>query len=157
VRDEDGDLAAVALERVRDLSGRQHEPARRVDDQVDRVVGVGQLDGAEDLLRVVDVDVAHERKAEEAHGLLAMHERDDARAARLLEPLQDAQPLRLQDLLPDHRLEPDEEERHPPEIAQVHARDQRGCEARHLSARRSAVGTPTIPGASTVRAPASAA
>ena len=36
-------------------------------------------------------------------------------------------------------------------------RDQRGCEARHRPARRSAVGTPAIPGASTVRAPATAA
>jgi hypothetical protein len=39
VRDEDGDLAAVALERVRDLGGGQDEPARRVDDEVDRTSG----------------------------------------------------------------------------------------------------------------------
>ena len=33
VRHEHGDLPAVALEGVRDLAGRQHEPAGRVDDR----------------------------------------------------------------------------------------------------------------------------
>jgi len=58
VRHEYGDLCAVVLERMGDLSGGEHEAAGRVDDQVDRALRIGQLDGARHLLGVVDVDVA---------------------------------------------------------------------------------------------------
>ena len=80
----------MALERVGDLPGGQDQAARRVDDQVDGAVGVGQLDGPQHLFRVVHVDVAHEWKAEEAHRLLAVHQRDHPAPSRALEPVQQA-------------------------------------------------------------------
>jgi len=74
VRDEDGDLGLVIADRLRDLQCSQHQPARCVQDEVEWHVFVGHLDGAKNLFRVVDVDVARNRKAEEPHGLLPVHE-----------------------------------------------------------------------------------
>src|SRR5207244_1789713 len=42
-------------------------------------------DRPEDLLGILDVDVPSQREPEEAHGLLAMDHRDEARLATLLE------------------------------------------------------------------------
>ena len=68
-------------------------------------VGVGELDSPHDVLGVIDVDVAHKRKAEEAHGLLAVHEQDDARVAAALDTHQHPLPRRLEHALPEQRLE----------------------------------------------------
>ncbi len=46
---------------------------------------IGQTDGAQDVFGVVDIDVADERKSQEAHGLLPMHHHDHTRAAFALE------------------------------------------------------------------------
>jgi hypothetical protein len=45
-----------------------------VDDDVDRDACVGELDGANDRLGVVHVDVASEGQAEEGEGLLSVDE-----------------------------------------------------------------------------------
>ena len=87
-----GDPAAVPLEGVGDLVGGQHEPAGRVQDQVDRHLVGSQADGAQHLLGVVDVDHAAEGDAEEPHRLLPVDHGHDARAARLLEAAKQAAP-----------------------------------------------------------------
>jgi flagellar biosynthesis chaperone FliJ len=61
---------------VRDLLRRQRETARRVEDDVDRHVVCGEPQRAQELLAVLDVDVAQQRKAEDAHRLLPVDERD---------------------------------------------------------------------------------
>ena len=64
--------------------------------EVERHIVVRHLDGAQHLLGVVDVDVAHEREAEQPHGLLPVHQQDHPRV-----PL----PLELRDLARAHRFE----------------------------------------------------
>src|SRR5207245_1489475 len=80
---------------------------------------VGQLDGAHDVLGVVDVDVPHEGKPEQAHRLLPVDEEDDARLPPPLDPRE--QPLAgvLQHLLLQHRLERRQDEEQPEDLAEV--------------------------------------
>jgi len=93
VGDEDGHLGRVLAESERDLLGGQHQPARRVKDQVDRNRFVRELDRAQEVLRVLNVDEPRDRETEEAHRLLAMDQPDHATAALLLEPPERPDPL----------------------------------------------------------------
>ena len=95
VRHEHRDLRLVLADRPGDLHGREHEPARRVQDDVERHVVVRHLDCAQNILGVVDVDVAHEREAQQPHGLLPVHQQDHARAPLGFE---------LRDLARAHRI-----------------------------------------------------
>jgi hypothetical protein len=61
---EHGHLRRVAAERVGDLLRRQHESARRVQDEVDWGLVGCRPDGAQHGLGVVDVDEAVDRHAE---------------------------------------------------------------------------------------------
>ena len=78
VRDEDRDLSFAVADGTRDLRRRQDQPAWSVEDEVDRHFGIGHHAGADHVLGVVDVDVAHKRKSEQAHRLLPVDEQDDA-------------------------------------------------------------------------------
>src|SRR5207249_11626606 len=82
---EDGDPPAVPLERERDLLGGEHATARSVEHDVDGHGRLGEVDRAQHLLGVLDVDVSSDRYAEEAHRLLAMDQRDHTGAAGPLE------------------------------------------------------------------------
>jgi hypothetical protein len=75
------DGAVVVGERGRDLTRGDDEPAGRVEDDLDRLALRSRPDRPQRALRVVDVDVAHERKAQERHRLLAVDERDHGRTA----------------------------------------------------------------------------
>jgi hypothetical protein len=81
----DRHLGRVRLHRAGDLHGRQHQPARRVQDEVDGHVGWRFLDGGDDGLGVLQVDVAPDREAEQSRLLLAVDHGDDAGAVRLLD------------------------------------------------------------------------
>ena len=73
---------------------------------VHRHVGVGHLDRAQDFFRIIDVDVAGDRKAQEAHRFLTMDEQDDTRSSGA--PLQLRDPPhshRVQHSLPEYRLQ----------------------------------------------------
>ena len=92
VRHQHRHLALVPLEGVGDLVRGQHQAAGGVQDEVDGHVRRRHADGPQHLLRVLDVDVAAERKAEEPDALLAVDHGDDAGAAALLEGAQHAAP-----------------------------------------------------------------
>jgi hypothetical protein len=70
-----------------------------VQDQVDGHVRGGELNSPQHRFRVIDVDVAHYRKAQQAHGLLTMYEGDGAAASLALELCQQPQPPHLQETL----------------------------------------------------------
>src|SRR2546429_6222805 len=65
-------------------------------------------------------DVAHERKAEDAHRLLPVDERDHAAPAPLLELDEEPQPSHLQELLLQDRLERCDHEEDPQDVAEAH-------------------------------------
>src|SRR5581483_5255572 len=99
------------------------------------------------VLGVVDVDVAHEREAEEAHRLLAMHEEDHPRAALLLDAREQPAARALEQPLTDHGLERRDDEKQPQEIAGSH----RLASCYGPAARR---GSPRTTGAAKLRAAA---
>jgi len=65
MRNDGGDLSVVIRQCGRDLARGEHEPARRVQDDLDRAAGRCLADRAQHALGVVDVDVPHQRDAEE--------------------------------------------------------------------------------------------
>ena len=83
--DEDRHLSLAPFERVRDLLRRKNEPTRRVQQEIDRHIGRRESDRAQHVLGVLDVDVPRHGEAEDAHRLLAVDHRDQARVARLLD------------------------------------------------------------------------
>lgn len=71
------DLGRVGGQRGSDLLGGEDEPAGGVQDQLDGHRLVGHLDGPDDRLGVVDVDVAAKGDAEEGEALAAVDQGDD--------------------------------------------------------------------------------
>ena len=120
VGDERGHLSRMALDRPGDLQGRQHQPTGGVEHDVAGHLRVGQVDGPDHLLGVVDVDVAEKGKPQKAHGLLPVHEEDHPRAPQLLD-LGD-QPLTgvLQHPLLEHRLERRQHKEDPEKVEDGH-------------------------------------
>jgi hypothetical protein len=74
----DGDWSGVVGDGGGDLFGGKDQPARGVQDQVDRDGGGAHLDGADEGFGVVDVDVAAEGDAKEREVLAAVDEGDRA-------------------------------------------------------------------------------
>jgi hypothetical protein len=107
----------VVANRLRDLQRRKHQPARRMEDEVKRHVVVRHLDGAENVFGIIDVDVAHYRKAEQPHRLLPVHEQDHARVSLTFELRDLARAHGLQHALSQHRLDRGEHEEQPKKIA----------------------------------------
>src|SRR5438094_6692719 len=106
----------VALECESGLLACEDQAARSVDKKVDRHVRWGEPDGAQDLLGILDVDVASDRKSKEAHGLLAVDHRDEPRPAPLLEAMESPVPAEREHLLlveRDEELGDDEEPEEP--------------------------------------------
>src|SRR2546430_6539295 len=88
---------------------------------VARHLGIRHDAGADDVLGIVDVDVPHERKPEQAHGFLPVDEQDHARLALPLEARQQALARGLEKPLLDHRLQGRENEEEPEDLPEVHA------------------------------------
>jgi hypothetical protein len=80
---------------------------------VERHASVGHMNGAQDRFRVVQVDVPHQRKTQEAHGLLTVDHQDEAGAALLLDVGDLAPPHGVVEPLGDHRLDGREEKEDP--------------------------------------------
>ena len=95
MRHEHGHLPLVLDERLRDLLRGEDETARRVQDEVEGLLGLGQADRAENRLRVIDRDRLADRHAEEALRVLPMDHRDDPGFPFLLEPLDHSGPCRI--------------------------------------------------------------
>src|SRR5205823_8133102 len=116
---EHGDLALVTLEGESDLLCREDQTARSVEKKVDRHVRSGEPDGAQDLFRILDVDVASDRKSQEAHRLLSVDHRDEPGLAPLLEAMESPVPAKLEHLLlveRDEELSKDEQPEEPREV-----------------------------------------
>jgi hypothetical protein len=84
-----------------------------MEDEIDGYVAIGHADGAQDLLGVVDVDIADERKSQQPHGLLPMNHHDHARATFALEFQHPALACGLESSLLQERLERGEHEEEP--------------------------------------------
>ncbi len=61
-----------------DLQSRQHQSAGSMQHDVHGDGRIGEVDGAENFLGVVHVNVAKYGEAEKAHHLLPVHQQDDA-------------------------------------------------------------------------------
>jgi hypothetical protein len=116
VRDEHGHPARVIAEGARDLLRGQHQPAGRVEDDVDGELGRRQPDSPQHLLGVLDVDVADDGKPEEAHRLFAVDQRDHATAPAPLQLLEEPEPRRLLHRAGDEGLEERDDEEHSQQI-----------------------------------------
>src|ERR1700682_3594284 len=79
MRHKDSDITFVLEHSARDLCRSQDKTARRVQYQVERYFRIGQVNGAQNFLAIVDVDVAEQRETQQTHRLLSMHEQDDTR------------------------------------------------------------------------------
>jgi hypothetical protein len=116
VRNEDGDLPGVRAYGVRDLLGCEHEPAGRMEEQVDRALRRCLPDRPQNRLGVVDVDEAVEGDAEDPDGLLTMDHGDHVGAARPLESREGTSALCTQRPLPEHgRAEENEDQEEDPD------------------------------------------
>ena len=81
MRHKDSDFAFVLENSARDLCRGQDKPARRVQDQIERYFRISQMNGAQNFLAIVDVDVTEDRETQKTHGFLSVHEKDDTRLA----------------------------------------------------------------------------
>lgn len=121
----------MTLERHRDLLRGEDEAPGGVDNEVDRHLRRGEPDRPENLLRVVDVNVAIERDTEKRNPLLAVDEGDDPGTSFHLQAPDRPQAAGPGHLLLDDRHREEEEDdgdqQHGPDI---------GHAPRHLCAPR---------------------
>jgi len=74
----------MRLDGARNLHSGQHETARRVQDEFQRLARRGFADGLQYVLGVVQIDVAQHRNAKQAHGLLPVDNGDNPAFALFL-------------------------------------------------------------------------
>ena len=120
MRHQHGDLCLVTTERAGDLQRREDEASGCVEDDVQRYVVSGHLDRAQHLFRVVHIDVTHDRKSQELHRLLTVHEQDDPRVPLPFELRNLSHPHRVQHALPDDRLQRRQHEKDPKDVEHAH-------------------------------------
>src|ERR1700675_684275 len=101
----DRDPGLVLTDSLRDLQRREYKATRRVEDEVERHIGIRHLDGAQNVFGIVNVDVTRYWKTEEPHGLLPVHQQDHPRFSLALKLRNLAHPHSLKHLLPQHRLD----------------------------------------------------
>ena len=118
--DEHRDLPLAMPDRPCDLDGGEDKPARRMQHEVQRHLGIGERAGPHHVLGIVDVDVPHEREPKQAHRLLPVHEQDHPRAALPLNLGDHLLPRGLQQPLLDDRLERGHHEQEPHQIPDAH-------------------------------------
>ncbi len=85
VRHEHRHLPLSLDQRLGDLLRGEHQPARRVQDDVDRLLRGRQADGTQHGLGIVDADASRHRDAEQASAFLAVDHRDHPGIALALE------------------------------------------------------------------------
>ncbi len=76
VWDKHRDLPPVVANRPGNLQRREHQAAGRLEDQVEGHLGIGHVNRADHVFRILDVDIADDRETQQAHRLLAMHQED---------------------------------------------------------------------------------
>ena len=85
VRHEHGHFSLSLDQRLRDLLSGENQPARRVQDDVDRLLRGRVADGAQHGLGIVDADAVRDGDAEQARAFLAVDHRDHPGIALPLE------------------------------------------------------------------------
>ena len=85
MRHEHGHLPLSLDQGLGDLLGGEHQSARRVQDDVDRLLRRRQADGTQHGLGIVDADAARHGDAQQARAFLAVDHRDHPGAALALE------------------------------------------------------------------------
>jgi hypothetical protein len=120
MRYKDGDLRLVSADGVGNLQRREDEASRRVQDQVQWDFGIGHVDRPQHLFGVVDVDVAHDRKPEELHRLLTVHEQDDAGVSHPLQLRDFSHSHGVEQALPDDRLKRRQHKKDPEDVEHGH-------------------------------------
>src|SRR5437868_856371 len=116
----DRDLALVLTDGLGDLQRCKDKTTRGVEHEIDRHIVVRHLDGAQNLFGIVDVDITCDRKTEEPHGLLPVHQQDNPRFSLTLDLRNLAGSHRLKHLLLQHRLDRREYEENPEKITDRH-------------------------------------
>lgn len=105
---------------LRDLKRSQHEAARRVQNHVERHVVVRHLDGAQNVLRVIDVDIAGQWKTEKPHRLLSVHQQNDPGIPASLQLRDLSRPHEVHHLLTQDGLQRGKYEEKPEKIRDMH-------------------------------------
>src|SRR5436190_665909 len=116
MRDKHCDVAFACENRARNLRCRQNQTARRVQHQIYGNLGIGQVNGSKYLFAIVDVNVTEYRKAEQAHRLLPVHEKNEARFSFALDQSDHALAGCFEQFLFDDRLKGREHEKQPNNI-----------------------------------------
>jgi hypothetical protein len=129
-------LALAGADRVRDLLGGECEAARRVQHDVDRDVLGREPERAQHLLAVLDVDVAHEREADEAERLLAVDEGDQPVLGAPLPAAQELEAVHLEAASLQHGQERREEKEDPDDVEDAQRDGLRAGAARGSPCRR---------------------
>ncbi len=117
---ENGNLALVRLQGTGNLNRRQNQPAGRMQNHVDRGIGIRHLDCLQHLFAVMHINVTHQREAEKAHGFLAMHHQDYPRAALFLDLGDLAGALKFEHAALHHGLQGRKDEKQPDQIHASH-------------------------------------
>jgi hypothetical protein len=102
MRHEHGHFCRVVAQGARNLLACQHQPARGVQDEVNRAVRRCHAHHTQQVLGVFDIDVAEHRDAEQRQCLLPMDHRNHAGASLPFERRNRLQTRRLQHPLFDN-------------------------------------------------------
>src|ERR1700730_2895283 len=81
---------------------------------------VSEVNGSEDLFRVIHIDVPENRKAEDAHGFLTVHEENHSRVALPFEFGDETLARSLEKALFENGLHRRKQEEHPKDVARRH-------------------------------------
>src|ERR1700676_1622953 len=98
-----------------DLQRRQHQAARCMQDYINWHLRIGHADGTQNLLGVIDIDIAKDRETQQSHGLLPMDPPDDSRIALTPQARDSALSRGFKCLLTYDRLYRRRDEEHPEE------------------------------------------
>jgi hypothetical protein len=104
MRHEHRHLGLLLPDGVGDLHGGHYQTAGGVEDEVEGHVVIGHVNGAQDRLRIVEVDAARQRKAEEPHGFLPLDQEDHPRITLTFQGRDLAAAHGILPALPQHRL-----------------------------------------------------
>ena len=109
VGDKHGDLAFMLLQGPGDLGGGEHQAARGMEHQVNGHVVAGEVNGPEDFLGVINVDVTENGKAQQSHGFLAVDQENHPGRAFLLHLQNQAFAGEFHELLSEEGLQGNED------------------------------------------------
>src|ERR1700730_5723869 len=102
------------------LQRGQDQSSWRVQHDVQRHGGVSQMNGPQDLFRIIHIDVPKSGESQDAHGFLTVHEENDAGLPLSFDPGDQALTGCLKKMLFENRLECGKHEEYPQDISRCH-------------------------------------